>query len=95
MLFAGSAFCSVTVHYDNRDDKGYIMTVKMDGEYKEVKIENGAKGTVVIKGGNNACFFVTSCGEIEVNNGDKIYVKDRCVTVHKSLQQDYQKWTNY
>jgi hypothetical protein len=95
LLSSAIAFCSVTVHYENRDNKGYNMVVKIDGEYKEVKIESGSSERITIKGGNNACYFVTSCGEIEVYEGDKIVVKDRCISVYRSLQQNYTKWTNY
>jgi len=95
LLLSATAFCSVTVRYSNSDDKGYYMTVKIDGEEKVVKIENGTSGTVTIKGGNNACRFVTECGEIEVNDGDEIQVKGRCISVYRTLQQRTHKWSNY
>lgn len=95
LLLAGVSFASVTVRYDNKDDKGYLMTVKIDGEYKEVKIESNKSALLTIKGGNNACVFVTGCGEVEVNDGDIITVKDRCITVYHSMQQNYYNWSKY
>lgn len=89
LLSASAAFCNVLINYDNKDDKGYFMKIKIDGVYKEIKIESGAKAHITIQGTNCSCYFVTSCGEVEVNTGDNITVKDRCITVYKSLQQNY------
>ena len=86
---ACAAFSNVLVNCDNKDDKGYFMKIKIDGAYKEIKIESGMKAHITIQGSNSSCYFVTSCGEVEVNNGDNITIKDRCVTVYKSLQQNY------
>ncbi|MBE2287999.1 MAG: hypothetical protein IAE95_00495 [Chitinophagaceae bacterium] len=94
-ILATTAFCAVTVQYENQDHKGYIMKVKIDGEYKQVKFENYTSASLTIPGSNNGCYIITGCGEVEVNEGDKIVVKDRCVTVYRSLQQNYTRWTNY
>ena len=95
LLVSASAFCSVTFRYDNRDDKGYYMTVKIDGEEKQIKVENGTSGIITVKGGNNACKIVTECGEVEVNDGDEITVKGRCISVYRTLQQKTHHWSNY
>lgn len=88
-MLACSAFANVLVQYENQDAQGYFMKVKIDGAYKEVKIENGKISKLDIQGSNSACIFVTSCGEVEVNNGDVIIIKNRCITVFKTLQNRY------
>ncbi|MBX2905875.1 MAG: hypothetical protein KF744_07550 [Taibaiella sp.] len=95
LFVSASAFCSVTFRYNNQDDKGYYMTVKIDGEEKQIKIENGSSGTITVKGGNNACRIVTECGEVEVNEGDEVTVKSRCISVYRTLQQKNHHWSNY
>ncbi|GAA4467472.1 hypothetical protein GCM10023093_23470 [Nemorincola caseinilytica] len=89
LLATCAAFGNVVINYENKDDRGYFMKVKIDGAYKEVKIESGSRAYITIQGGNSSCYFVTSCGEVEVNTGDIITIKDRCITVYKSLQQNY------
>jgi hypothetical protein len=87
-----SAYASVTIHYDNKDANGYFMKVKIDGVYKEIKIESGKSAYITIQGNNSACVFETRCGEVEVNTGDNITVENRCISVYKSLQQNYRNW---
>lgn len=82
-ILASSAFSAVYITYDNRDSKGHIMKVRIDGAYKDVRFEIGASGHVTIQGGNRACFILTSCGEVEVNEGDKIVITDGCIKVYK------------
>ncbi len=91
-LGAFAGYSSVTVHYENQDRLGYVMKVKIDGAIKEIKIENGKAASLTIQGGNSACVIVTGCGDIEVNNGDRIVIHDKCVSVYKSLQWDYRHW---
>lgn len=88
-MTACSAYSNVIVRYENQDAQGYYMKVKIDGAYKEIKFESGKTADLTILGGNSACVFITGCGEVEVNTGDIIMVKDRCITVYKSLQQRY------
>ena len=59
------------------------MKVRIDGAYKDVRFEIGASGHVTIQGGNRACFILTSCGEVEVNEGDKIVISEGCIKVYK------------
>ncbi len=77
-----SAFCSVSVHYENKDEKGYNMRVAIDGTEKVIHFEI-TNADIVIQGGNNVCVIETKCGKVEVSDGDHIVIQDGCVKVHK------------
>lgn len=78
MLFTGNAFCSVFIEYENKDSKVYTFKVRIDGTDKEVKFEN-ATAAVTIQGGNKTCVIETPCGNVEVKDGAKVYIKDGCI----------------
>ena len=78
LMLACNAFCSVYIQYENKDSKAYTMKVRMDGQDKEVTFDN-ATAAVTIQGGNKTCTIETSCGTVEVKDGDKVIIKDGCI----------------
>lgn len=81
LLLATNAFCAVTIQYYNKDSKPYTMKVSMDGSTKQVTFDASKTASVTIQGGGTKCTIETSCGKVEVKNGDKVEVKDGCVKV--------------
>jgi hypothetical protein len=79
-ISSATTFGAVTVRYENMDDKGYTMWVRIDGTEKEVHFDI-ATSSLVIQGGNNVCTIETRCGNVEVRDGDKVYIRDGCIKV--------------
>ncbi len=82
LISSVSAFCAVTLRYQNKDYKGYNMRLVIDGTDKEVKFEN-ATASVTIQGGNRVCVIETRCGKIELADGDIIVIQDGCIRIDK------------
>jgi len=80
LLFAGNAFCTVYIQYENKDSKSYTMNVRIAGMDTQVTFDN-ATSAVTIQGGDQVCTIETSCGKVQVKDGAKIVIKDGCITV--------------
>jgi hypothetical protein len=81
LLLASQAFCGVTLRYENRDSKKVTMKSKMDGNERDVTFDN-ATSSVTIQGSGTKCVIETSCGKVEVKDGDHIIIKDGCIKMN-------------
>ncbi len=72
---------AVTIRYYNKDSKSHKMEVKMSGSTKHVTFESSRTASVTIQGSATKVKIETSCGTVEVEDGDKIEIKDGCITV--------------
>jgi hypothetical protein len=78
-----SAFSAVTIHYKNTDAKAHQMAVKMDGTTKSVVFEASKTTSVTIAGSGKSAMIQTSCGVIEVKDGQNVTIKNGCITITK------------
>lgn len=69
------------IKYMNKDSKTHKMTVKMDGSTKTVEFRSNTTGAATIQGSGKKCIIETACGKIEVNDNDKIEIKDGCIKI--------------
>ncbi|MEM7040269.1 MAG: hypothetical protein AAF570_25095 [Bacteroidota bacterium] len=81
MLIAGTISAAVTVRYYNKDSKTYKFKVKMSGSTKTVEFGSSRTSSVTIQGNAEECVVYTDCGEVTLRAGDKITIKDGCITV--------------
>ena len=72
---------AVTIRYYNKDSKSHKMEAKMSGSTKYVTFESSRTASVTIQGSATKVKIETSCGTVEVEDGDKIEIKDGCITV--------------
>ena len=82
-------YAAVYIKYYNKDSKKHKMTVKMDGSTKTVKFSGSTTGAVTIQGSGKKCIIETACGKVEVNDGDKIEIKDGCIKIIKNSSYLY------
>lgn len=80
-IFIGTSMAAVTLRYYNKDSKTYTFKVKMSGSTKEVKFNSSTTSSVTIQGNATECIIICECGEVKVKGGDKIEIKDGCITV--------------
>ena len=73
---------AVTLRYYNKDSKSYKFKVKIAGSTKTVEFGASKKSSVTIQGGDEECIIYTECGEVKVAQGDKITIKDGCITIN-------------
>ena len=81
LVFTVSSIAAVTLRYYNKDSKEYTFKVKMSGSTKEVKFNKSTTSSVTIQGNATECVIICECGEVKVKAGDKIEIKDGCITV--------------
>lgn len=73
---------AVTIRYYNKDSKVHTMKVYMNGQTKEVKFSGSTTASVTIQGSGKKCIIETPCGKIEVNDGDKVEIKNGCIKIN-------------
>lgn len=76
-----SAFAGVTLRYYNKDSQSYEFNVKISGSSKTVYFGGSKTSTVTIQGGSSKCIIKTSNGDVEVEDGDNIEIKNGKITV--------------
>jgi len=81
ICFISTVDAAVTLRYYNKDSKKHTMDVKISGSSKEVTFESSRTASVTIQGSATSAKIETSCGTIEVKDGDSIEIKDGCITV--------------
>lgn len=80
-MFSLASFANVTLRYYNKDSKTHKMDVKISGSSKTVEFGSSRTSSVTIQGGGNEAYIETSCGRIKVKDGDKIVIKNGCITI--------------
>ena len=78
-----SAFSAVTIRYQNNDSKSHQMAVKIDGTSKAVVFDALKTSSVTIQGTATSVMIQTSCGVIEVKDGQNVTIKNGCITITK------------
>ena len=83
-LFFSAAFldAAVTIRYYNKDSNTHVMKVKISGSSKTVEFGSSRTSTVTIQGGDNTCVIETSFGNVTVNDGANIEIKNGCIKVN-------------
>ncbi|MCI5056675.1 MAG: hypothetical protein MRY83_11235 [Flavobacteriales bacterium] len=79
MLFTMAAN-ALTVRYYNKDSENYEFKVKCNGSTKSVEFGSSRTSSTSIQSCSEAVIY-TECGEVTVKDGDKITIKDGCITV--------------
>lgn len=74
-----SSFGSVKIHYFNKDSKSQTFKVKIDGSYTEVTFAPNKTSNITVPGSATECIIYTSCGEVTINGGDKIEIRNGCI----------------
>ena len=76
-----SAF-AISLRYYNKDSKSYEFKVKSCGRTTKVKFDKSKTTTVTIQSGCSDAIIFDKCKEIKVENGDKITIKNGCITIN-------------
>lgn len=79
-LFLSMAANALTIRYYNKDSKDYEFEVKCNGSTKSVEFDASKTSSTSIQSCSKAV-IKTECGEVEVSDGDKITIKDGCITI--------------
>lgn len=80
-LFVQLANAAVTIRYYNKDSKTHKFDVKIAGSSKTVEFGSSRTSSVTIQGGSEECVISTDCGDIKVKQGDRITIKDGCISI--------------
>ena len=82
-LFFIATFANAGVYlkYSNKDSKNYTFKVKVSGSSSKAEFKSSTTGAYTIKGGSGKAVISCECGEVEVEDGDKITIKNGCITV--------------
>ncbi len=76
-----STFAGVTLRYSNRDSQAYEFSVKISGSSKTVYFQKSSTTSVTIQGGSDEAVIKTSNGDVKVEDGDTIEIKNGKITV--------------
>ena len=80
-FLAGSASAGIYIKYYNKDSKNHEWKVKTCGSEKSVEFGSSRTSSVTIQSGCDEAVIYTDCGEITVHDGDKVTIKDGCITI--------------
>jgi hypothetical protein len=81
LLAATNMFGAITIRYYNKDAKELIIKFTLDGNKKEVKFDASKTSSVTIQSSSTKCYLETTCGRLEIKDGDKIEIKDGCIKI--------------
>ena len=82
VFMVGAVEAGITLRYYNKDAKEHTMKVKIQGRTSEVEFGGSRTASVTIQGSTDKCVIFTDCGEIEVEDGDNITIKDGCIKIN-------------
>jgi hypothetical protein len=80
-LFVTNIASAFTVPYYNKDSKTYTFEVKINGSTREITFKASTSGSAHCPPSADKCEIKTSCGWVEVKNGQKVIIKDGCITI--------------
>jgi len=81
VCIAGSVQAGLTVRYYNKDSNDYEMKAKACGSSKEIKFGKSRTASTTIQTGCDEAIVYTKCGEVTIKDGDKITIKDGCISI--------------
>lgn len=82
LLFISTLASAYSVPYYNKDSKDYTFEVKINGSTREITFKASTSGTASCPPGADYAEIKSSCGWIKVKNGQKVQIKDGCVTIY-------------
>jgi len=80
-LLVSSIASAFTIDYYNKDSKNYTMEVRSNGSTQKVEFTSSTSGATSIQTSASEVEINTSCGWVKVKNGQKVVIKDGCITV--------------
>lgn len=80
-FLASSVNAGIYIKYYNKDSKTHEFEVKTCGSKKSVEFGSSRTSSVTIQSGCDEAIIYTSCGEVKVKDGDKVTIKDGCITI--------------
>lgn len=70
-----------SVRYYNKDSKTYKWEVKINGNIRTIEFRSSTTGTASVSLNGDKIEIKTECGWVEVQDGDKVIIKDGCITI--------------
>ena len=80
-IFLANVASAFTIKYYNKDSKNYKMEVKSNGSTQKVEFRSSTSGSTSIQTSADEVKINTECGWVTVKDGDKVIIKDGCITV--------------
>lgn len=80
-IFVANVAGAFTIKYYNKDSKNYTMEVKSNGSTQKVEFRSSTSGAASIQTSAKEVEIKTSCGWVKVKDGDKVIIKDGCITI--------------
>ena len=71
----------IFLKYYNKDSKSYEFKVKTCGSTTKVKFDSSKSSSVTIQSGCSDAIIFDKCGEVKVEKGDKITIKNGCIKI--------------
>jgi len=81
LFFLSSMVRAYSIPYYNRDSKTHTFEVKINGSKYEITFTSSTTGTASCSPGADVAEINCACGWVTVKNGQKVEIKDGCVTV--------------
>ncbi len=81
-IFFANIVGAFTVKYYNKDSKNYKMEVKSNGSTQKIEFRSSTSGSTSVQTSADKVKIKTECGWVEVEDGDKITIKDGCITIN-------------
>jgi hypothetical protein len=81
LLASSAVHAGIYIKYYNKDSKTHKMEVKTCGTKKTAEFRSSTSGVVTIQSGCDDAVIYTSCSEVKVSDGDKVSIKDGCITI--------------
>ena len=72
---------AISLKYYNKDSKSYEFKVKSCGRTSKVKFDRSKSSMVTIQTGCSDAIIFDECGEVKVEKGDKITIKNGCIKI--------------
>lgn len=70
-----------SIRYYNKDSKDHKMEVRTNGSTKSIEFRSSTTGSSSVQTSADTIEVKTSCGWVTVEDGDKITIKDGCITI--------------
>lgn len=70
-----------TVPYYNKDSKSYKMEVKANGSTSTISFSASTSSSASVQTSADVIEVKTDCGWVKVKNGQKIVIKNGCITI--------------
>jgi hypothetical protein len=77
-----SIVSAYSVPYYNKDSKTYTFKVKINGSEREITFKGSTSGTAHCPPTADIAEIQSSCGWVKVKSGQKVTIKDGCLTVN-------------